>query len=101
MDVAAWDKFSKYGVLRSVLDPNDELGFKNLLIDRMQWTALKKHLAGRKNILDFGCGSGRMAPRAKALGIKYSGIDTSPGMIETAKKTYPEPSFTFKHFDGF
>ena len=35
MGTVNWNANSKLGVLRSVIDPTDELGFKNELIDRI------------------------------------------------------------------
>ncbi|HET9606655.1 MAG TPA: class I SAM-dependent methyltransferase [Nitrospira sp.] len=100
MGTVNWNANSKLGFLRSVIDPTDELGFKNELIDRIQWTALKRHLVDSKHMLDYGCGSGRLAPRAKSMEIKYSGIDTSMGMVETAREIHKDSSLDFRHFDG-
>lgn len=80
-----WEDLSKLGKLRAVIDPNDGMGFKNMLIDRVHWLAIQKQIGGAQNLLDFGCGSGRFAKRIKAMGIQYTGIDTSKGMIKAAQ----------------
>jgi len=94
-----WDSLSQLNNLRSVIDPHDERGFKNLLIDQIQWNALKKQLIHSEQLLDFGCGIGRFARRIKALGISYTGIDTSMAMIRRARQTNSD-AVTFEHFDG-
>ena len=100
MGIANWDKFSEFGNLRSVIDPQDERGLKNMLIDRIHWNALRDHLVDSKSILDFGCGVGRFATRIKAMGIKYAGVDSSQGMIQAAKILNTDNESSFQHFDG-
>jgi ubiquinone/menaquinone biosynthesis C-methylase UbiE len=45
------------------------------------------------NLLDVAAGPGVLAAEANALGIEYTGIDLSPGMIELAKTSYPGIEF--------
>jgi len=45
------------------------------------------------NLLDVAAGPGVLAAEANALGIGYTGIDLSPGMIELAKTSYPGIEF--------
>jgi SAM-dependent methyltransferase len=45
------------------------------------------------NLLDVATGPGVLAAEANALGIGYTGIDLSPGMIELAKTSYPGIEF--------
>jgi ubiquinone/menaquinone biosynthesis C-methylase UbiE len=45
------------------------------------------------NLLDVATGPGVLAAEANALGIGYTGIDLSPGMIELAKASYPGIEF--------
>ena len=95
-----WDELSRLGNLQAVIDPHDSKGAKNYLIDRIQWNSFRKHLNHSKNVLDFGCGIGRYAQRIAALGIAYTGIDSSVGMINKAKELHGSDGFVFKHFDG-
>lgn len=95
-----WDHLSALGKLRAVIDPNDGMGFKNMLIDRVHWLALRRQIRGSKNVLDFGCGTGRFAKRLKAMNMRYEGIDNSKGMIDAAKKWNVGDEESFRHFDG-
>ena len=93
-----WDALSKLENLRPVIDSHDIKGSKNCLIDLIHWNALRKHLQGSTNVLDFGCGIGRFAKRFDSLGIDYIGIDPSAGMLQKAIDL--NGSKHFKHFDG-
>lgn len=95
-----WDDLSKVGRLRAVIDPNDGMGFKNMLIDRVHWLAIARQIAGSKNLLDFGCGTGRFAKRIKAMGIRYTGVDSSQGMIKAAKEWNADDANSFLHLEG-
>lgn len=95
-----WDNFAKLGKLRAVIDKNDKQGFKNRLIDRISWNSLKKKLKGSKHLLDFGCGTGRNAPRIVNLGIQYTGIDSSANMVKMAREIHMPLVFNFVHCNG-
>ncbi|MBW4643036.1 MAG: class I SAM-dependent methyltransferase [Goleter apudmare HA4340-LM2] len=95
-----WDQYANLGMLQAVIDPADSQGFKNRLIDRVQWRLLQPKLANTKSLLDFGCGTGRFASRIGDMGIKYAGIDTSENMIYTAKKINQSSDFQFADFNG-
>ena len=88
------------GTLRAVLDPNDEAGWKNRLIDAMQWTALAPYSDGDCRMLDVGCGTGRFAKRLAVLGVDYTGIDSSPAMIARAREDNPELAERFSIADA-
>lgn len=90
-----WNEFASLNGFRGVLDPRDTDGRKNQLLDRIHWTALKSLIGRGKHVLDFGCGIGRFASRINALGVSYTGVDTSPMMMETAAKK--NPGLTFVH----
>lgn len=48
----------------------------------------------KKNILCIGCGTGEECASLKAMGAKsVTGIDISAGMIEVAKKNFPDLNF--------
>lgn len=46
-----------------------------------------------RSVVDAGCGTGRMTRLLSSLGADVSGIDLSAGMIDVARRTYPEVSF--------
>jgi SAM-dependent methyltransferase len=50
-------------------------------------------LAGRRAIVDAGCGSGRHAAALAAAGFAVTGIDTSPELIEVARSRGSEARF--------
>lgn len=98
MESNDWDKLSQLEDLKCVIDPHDDKGSKNTLIDLMHWNAFRKQLRSSRNILDFGCGIGRYAKRVDAMGKNYLGIDTSIGMIRKAIDINGHKYF--KHYDG-
>lgn len=100
MNKLNWDNYAKNRFLQATIDPNDTKGFKNILIDRIHWYALEKPVYGSKNILDFGCGNGRFAKRIAQLGIKYTGVDSSLGMLKANRKNNSETNLNFLQFDG-
>ncbi|NEP26872.1 MULTISPECIES: class I SAM-dependent methyltransferase [Moorena] len=95
-----WDTYAKLGILQAVIDPSDNQGFKNRLIDQIQWRLIQEKLKKSKKLLDFGCGTGRFAPRITNLGIEYTGIDSSENMIQVAKDIHQSPILKFIHFNG-
>lgn len=46
-----------------------------------------------KSVLDIGCGSGLFAEQFCKRGIKVTGIDLNPDMIESARRYVPEADF--------
>lgn len=46
-----------------------------------------------KRILDLGCGTGRAAGAAAALGADADGIDVSAAMVDAARDTFPKVTF--------
>ncbi len=46
-----------------------------------------------ERILDLGCGTGHLAHEIAETGAQVTGIDSSPEMIDVARKRYPELSF--------
>ncbi|MDP5039016.1 MAG: methyltransferase domain-containing protein, partial [Candidatus Gracilibacteria bacterium] len=48
------------------------------------------------NILDIGCGSARLLEQINSIGnynLEYSGVDNSIGMLQEARKNYPNCEF--------
>jgi SAM-dependent methyltransferase len=97
-----WGKLSQMGYLASGIDPADRRGRKNTYIDILQKTALEEvlELKGDERVLDFGCGSGRIAywiaPRVKEV----IGLEVTPGMIELAGKNRVAGNVKFMLYDG-
>ncbi|WP_166971811.1 class I SAM-dependent methyltransferase [Brevibacterium atlanticum] len=48
---------------------------------------------GSSDVLDIGCGPGRITSFLAALGLTPSGLDLSPAMIELARGLYPSLDF--------
>lgn len=49
-----------------------------------------------ERVLDLGCGTGHLTARIAAVGAHVLGIDSSPAMIEGARKSYPGIEFEVK-----
>lgn len=45
------------------------------------------------DVLEVGCGTGRIAEHLHRLGLEVAGIDLSPNMIEVARREYPHLPF--------
>jgi len=52
------------------------------------------------NVLDFGCGNGRILELLSEKNIKYWGIDISENLINIAKKRYCSNDITFLRIDS-
>jgi len=97
-----WGERTEKGFLASVIDPADRRGHKNNYIDVLQKMALAEvlELDGDEIVLDFGCGSGRMAywiaPRVK----KVIGLEITQEMIDLAEKNRPVENVEFVLYDG-
>ncbi|MFG1906780.1 methyltransferase domain-containing protein [Kribbella sp. NPDC048928] len=48
---------------------------------------------GNKQVVDVGCGPGRVTILLSRLGLDAFGVDLSPGMIALARQTYPDLRF--------
>lgn len=44
-------------------------------------------------VADIGCGTGRVTAHLASLGLDVFGIDLSPGMVEVARRSYPDLRF--------
>ncbi|MGC1307151.1 MAG: class I SAM-dependent methyltransferase [Phormidesmis sp.] len=56
-------------------------------------TIIDQYFAGGAKILDMGCGYGRLATQLADLGFAVAGTDTSPAMLEQARKNAPDCEF--------
>ena len=97
-----WGRRAQKGFLGSGIDPADRRGHKNHYVDLLQKIALEERLdlKGDELVLDFGCGSGRVAywiaPKVK----KVIGLESTPGMIEVAERNRTAESVGFMVYDG-
>jgi SAM-dependent methyltransferase len=97
-----WRRQAQKGFLASGIDPADRKGLKNYYIDLLQKMALEEvlELRGDEVVLDFGCGSGRIAywiaPRVK----KVVGLEITPEMIELAEENRTFENVEFMLYDG-
>lgn len=57
----------------------------------LRWFA---DIVGIGPVVDVGCGTGRITAHLHGLGVDVSGIDLSPGMVEQARRTYPDLRFS-------
>ncbi|MEV6413785.1 class I SAM-dependent methyltransferase [Kribbella sp. NPDC051718] len=59
--------------------------------DRAMLDLFAELVTGR--VGDLGCGPGRITPYLASRGLDAFGLDLSPGMVEVARKAYPELRF--------
>ncbi|MGW6280529.1 class I SAM-dependent methyltransferase [Kribbella sp. NPDC055071] len=73
--------------------------YAELVVDGADWEdeafdLLVKLVAGSgRRVLDVGCGPGRTTGMLAERGLRVTGIDLSPGMIEVARRDRPELDF--------
>lgn len=66
---------------------------------RAQHTRAQPEAAGagqrrRPQVVEIGCGPGRITAHLASLGLEAGGVDLSPGMIEQARRRHPHLPFT-------
>jgi len=69
---------------------SDELAGKPL--DRALLAAFAE-LVPAGPVVDVGCGPGYVTAHLASLGMDVSGVDLSPGMVEVARRAYPQLRF--------
>jgi len=79
-DIIAEDYAKKFDPIES----DDDLRFPN---------AFLSHLKPGMSVVDLGCGTGFSAGYFVKNGMKVEGVDLSSGMIEIAKRNYPDIKF--------
>ncbi|OKI65913.1 class I SAM-dependent DNA methyltransferase [Micromonospora sp. CB01531] len=62
-------------------------------LDRGMLTAFAEQVGPGRPVLEVGCGTGRVTAHLRDLGLDVAGVDLSPGMVEVARRTYPELRF--------
>jgi SAM-dependent methyltransferase len=71
----------------------DELASRPLERAMLGVFAEQVQAAGGGPVADVGCGPGRVTAYLHSLGLTASGVDLSPGMIDVARRTYPDLRF--------
>ncbi|MFU8850712.1 class I SAM-dependent DNA methyltransferase [Micromonospora sp. SL1-18] len=62
-------------------------------LDRGMLTAFAEQVGPGRPVLEVGCGTGRITAHLRDLGLDVAGFDLSPGMVEVARRAYPELRF--------
>jgi SAM-dependent methyltransferase len=62
---------------------------------RLVLRALRRHAAGATEVLDVGCGLGEMLAflATKLPAVRFTGVDFSPGAIESCRRRFPDHRF--------
>jgi SAM-dependent methyltransferase len=102
IDARGGDKRAERGFLGSGIDPGDRKGHKNNYIDLLQKMALNEvlELKGDELVLDFGCGSGRIAYWIAPKVREVVGVEVSPEMIDLAERNRTAINVDFVLYDG-
>ena len=97
-----WKERAQKGFLASGIDPADRRGRKNDYIDLLQKVALEEvlELRGDETVLDFGCGSGRVAYWIAPKVRKVVGLEVTPEMIDLAENNRRAENVEFVLYDG-
>ena len=61
--------------------------------DRAMLNAFAELVGPAGPVADLGCGPGRIAGYLASLGLDVFGVDLSPGMVEVARRAWPELTF--------
>jgi SAM-dependent methyltransferase len=61
-------------------------------LDRAMIAAFAEYVraGGDPEVLDAGCGTGRLIGPLRELGLAVTGVDLSPGMLEVARSVHPD-----------
>ena len=97
-----WGQRAREGFLASGIDPADRRGQKNYYIDLLHKMALDEvlELKGDEAVLDFGCGSGRIAYWIAPKVRKVTGLEVTREMINLAERHRTASNVEFILYDG-
>lgn len=76
----------------------DELDHKPL--DRELLQQFAAMVGTKRPVLDIGCGPGHTTAHLTSLGLKATGVDLSPKMIERASRMFPQSQFEVGDFNS-
>ena len=104
-DVNYWNEQAKKDVnFNSVISPDDKIGLKAGYVNAVNKKIVESELQKLKdgaNILDFGCGVGRLSLWNIFKKQHYFGVDQSQDMIEIAKKySEGDKNVSFASYNG-
>ncbi len=97
-----WGEYAPLGVLRSVIDPHNADNRKNRYIDYIHKHAVRSVLPEIKDrdVLDFGCGSGRFSKLLSKEARKVIGLDITKEMVAVAQRENGAPNIHYGIIDG-
>jgi len=98
-----WDHMAKFGPDASVIDPNDQKGYKNKYIASLRDRAILNVLEDKSTpaiVLDFGCGSGNLSKTLSRNGYWVAGVDISFNLLSYAHRHKFNNHNLFTQYDG-
>jgi SAM-dependent methyltransferase len=95
-----WESLAELPDLRPVLDPGDQNGAKNELIDRIHRCAVADAVLATARtryagVIDVGCGVGRLTPSLLSYGDCVVGVDPAVNMLTRARAACADRRATF------
>lgn len=82
-----------YDQFSAITSPQSELQQVHGLFDKEE-RAIKRHFTNREmEVLDIGCGSGRVSRELNTRGFDVTGVDISNKLIQGASSYFPEIEF--------
>jgi SAM-dependent methyltransferase len=101
----SFDASSRHRFLRDVYDKAAEAYARKFLqeldhkpFDRELLKEFAALVGQERAVLDLGCGPGHTTAHLAALGVRATGVDLSPNMVETARGLFPETRFEVGDF---
>jgi glycosyltransferase involved in cell wall biosynthesis len=84
------ERIAAYGTTRSTFLQTPQARINEFTAQHMQ--VLKRYAVG-KDVLDVGCGWGRMSQSVAQLAKSYIGVDFMPALIDKARESLPDLDF--------
>jgi len=87
------DKLNSLQIIRNVADNYNSIAKHFSDTRNRAWPEFeyfKQYIQNNQNILDWGCGNGRLLNFLKDFNINYYGVDISNKLIETAKEKHKD-----------